>query len=90
MKNNNQRKLIYKRLKEIKPLFVDIEFNIREDGLGRFRIAYLGKVENLGMTYNILKELHTEGYFSVKVIPPRSNLCLFEERVGGDLKALVA
>lgn len=41
------------RGKRNKALFVHKEYNIEAEDLVRFKRAYVGEVENLGMTYNL-------------------------------------
>lgn len=63
--------------------FVQLEYNIKEDYLSRFKKEYIGVIENSGMAYNIQEACHTEGYFSIKVTSLRNNLCLLEESEEG-------
>lgn len=54
-----------------------------------FEKAFVGVVENSGLTYSMQEMFHFEGYFSVKVTPMGANLCLLEDLVDWELKALI-
>lgn len=49
----------------------------------------MGVVEEPGMTYNMQKALHTEGFFRIKATPLGANLFLLEELEEGEIRALV-
>ncbi|XP_058783963.1 uncharacterized protein LOC131658712 [Vicia villosa] len=71
------------------PRFAHLQFNMKEDEMKRFEKAFVGVVEKAGMTYNIQKALHTEGYFNIKATPLGANLCLLEEQEEGEIKTMI-
>lgn len=73
-----------------KPLFTHMEFNWDLNDLDRLDKAYMGIVENPGMTYNIQNSFHLKGYFNIKATPLGANLCLLEENEYGELEFLVS
>lgn len=62
---------------------------MKREQWSEFNKAYVGVVENPGMTYNILEIFNIEFYFSLKVTPLEGNLCLLEEIEEGELFELV-
>ncbi|MCH81026.1 RNA-binding protein 25-like, partial [Trifolium medium] len=55
----------------------------------RLQKAFIGVVEQPGMTYNIQNAIHSQGYFGVKVTPLGSNLTLLEGQEDGEMQALL-
>lgn len=66
-----------------------LRFFPNEEGLSRFQKAFIGIIENSGLTYRMQDIFHARGYFFVKVTPLGENLCLLEEHEDGELKALM-
>lgn len=59
------------------------------DEISRFQKAYVGVVENPGLTYSMKDILHGEGYFLIKVTPLGANLCMLEDLEEGEMEALL-
>lgn len=57
--------------------------------LQRFNKAYVGKVKEVGMTYNIQDLLDIDGFFGVKGTTLGKNLCLMEDRDEGAVERLL-
>ncbi|XP_058784954.1 uncharacterized protein LOC131659847 [Vicia villosa] len=55
----------------------------------RFNRAFVGKVREVGMTYNIQDLFDMEGFFGVKVTALGANLCLLEDREVGEVGKLL-
>ncbi|KAI5411580.1 hypothetical protein KIW84_056589 [Lathyrus oleraceus] len=66
-----------------------LKFTSNEVELSRFHKAFIGVVENIDLTYRMQDIFHSEGYFSVKVTPLDTNLCMLEKLEDGDIKALI-
>ncbi|KAI5434689.1 hypothetical protein KIW84_021493 [Lathyrus oleraceus] len=66
-----------------------LRFFTNEEGLSRFQKAFIGIVENSGLTYRMQDIFHVEGYFPMKVTPLGANLCLLEEQEDGGSMALI-
>ncbi|GAU23839.1 hypothetical protein TSUD_380010 [Trifolium subterraneum] len=72
-----------------KPRSVALAYEVEENDMARLKNAFVGVVENPGMTYNIQNAFHSQGYFSVKVTPLGSNLTLLEGQEEGEVQALM-
>lgn len=72
------------------PLHQLVFEKIDEEVYIRFNKAFVGKVEKVGLTYNIQDVFDMEGYFGVKVTPLGAKLCLLEDHGDGDLDDLIA
>lgn len=55
----------------------------------RFEKVYIVKVVIPGSSYNMQRNFHSEGYFSLKVTHLGANLCIHKENEEGELKALI-
>lgn len=67
-----------------------LEFNCDEGAVWqRFNKAFIGKVMEGGLSYNMQDIFDLDGYFNIKVTPLGSNLCLLEGRGEGDIDDLV-
>ncbi|XP_058758209.1 uncharacterized protein LOC131631431 [Vicia villosa] len=87
--NQNNRKVVDNLTHAKKVPFAHLEYNLEEEELTKFQKAFVGVVENSGTMYNLQEYFNMEGYFGVKVTPLGANLCLLEEDVEGELKALI-
>ncbi|XP_058780930.1 uncharacterized protein LOC131655034 [Vicia villosa] len=74
----------------LKQKFADLHFKVEESEMCRFKKAFIGVVEESGMSYNIPEAFNIEGYFRVKVTPIGANLCLLEEMEEGEIVALIS
>ncbi|KAI5411675.1 hypothetical protein KIW84_056664 [Lathyrus oleraceus] len=69
---------------------IHLEYNHEEEEFWkRFNNAFMGEVENVGMTYNIQYLFQKEGFFCIKVTPLGGNLRLLEGRKEGAFENLV-
>jgi hypothetical protein len=66
-----------------------LSYEADKEDLKRYQKAFIGKVAQSGMTYNIQEAFHREGYFGVKVTPLGSNLTLLEGQDEGEVEALM-
>lgn len=62
---------------------------MEEGDLSIFEKAFIGVVEEPGMTYNVQETFNIEGYFRIKVTPVGTNLCLLEEEKEGEIDVIV-
>ncbi|CAJ2637223.1 unnamed protein product [Trifolium pratense] len=66
-----------------------LSYEAEKNDLLRMHKAFIGVVVTTGMTYNIQKVFHAQGYFGVKATPLGSNLILLEGREDGEMEALM-
>ncbi|CAL5199593.1 unnamed protein product [Lathyrus oleraceus] len=55
----------------------------------RLKKAYVGVVENVGLSYSMQEIFNTEGYFAIRVMPLGAKLCLLEDRDEVEREALL-
>lgn len=55
----------------------------------RLKKAYVGVVENVGLSYSMQEIFNTGGYFAICVMPLGAKLCLLEDRDEGEMEALL-
>ncbi|CAI8595928.1 unnamed protein product [Vicia faba] len=68
--NNNYSKRSWGVMEQAKKImFAHLEYNLEDADMERFHNAYIGVVENLGVTYNMQEYFNMEGFFGVKVTP---------------------
>lgn len=76
---HNQYKWIYVwKIREQNPYLAHLEFNMEVEYLVHLKQAFIGLVENLGMTYNVQEAFNMEGYFLIKLALLEENLCLLK------------
>jgi hypothetical protein len=68
---------------------ISMSYEAEKEDLERYQKAFVGKVAQSGMSYNIQESFHREGYFGVKVTPLGSNLTLLEGQEEGEVEALL-
>ncbi|PNX71430.1 hypothetical protein L195_g027309, partial [Trifolium pratense] len=64
-------------------------FEAEKDDMERLKKAFVGEVDQPGMSYNIQNAFHRQGYFGVKVTPLGANLALLEGQEDGEVEALM-
>lgn len=67
---------------------LDFKFD-DEPMLIRFRKAFVGKVVEVDMSYNIQDIFDMEGFFNIITTPLGANLCLLEGRIKGVVEELL-
>lgn len=66
-----------------------VSFQVQDEDIVIFHKAFVGVVENPDMLYNMQEYINIEGYFSIRVTPLRSNLCLLEDRMKGEMEVFL-
>lgn len=69
--------------------YTPITITVEDCYLSWFRKAFVGFVENPGISYNMQEIFNVNGYFSILVTPLWGNICLLEDKVYGELKDLL-
>lgn len=86
---NPKQNVHYKPPSRPRRVWAHRHYTVEEEEIQKLSKAYIGVVENPGMSYNIQEEFIQQGYFSIRATPMGSNLVLLESLEEGETEALI-